>query len=143
VTDKIDGRDVARSWDQRHAVSAGLRYAGERWEFTVIDTYHTGWPTTELRLASDPAGGPDQVVAGDRNAVRFDDFNSLDVRAVRRFVLPESALELSFELTNALAWRNACCTEYAVTAPAGTPVIDRDEDYWPRLVPSVGILWKF
>jgi hypothetical protein len=143
VTDKIDGDDVPRSWDQRHSISAGMRYAGPHWEFSVVDTYHTGWPTTSLKLASDPLGGPDQVVAGPRNGARFSYFNSLDFRAMRRYPLPESSLELWFELTNALGRRNPCCTEYTVTAPGGVTLIDRDEDYWPRFIPSVGVLWKF
>jgi hypothetical protein len=143
VVDKIDGRDVPRSWDQRHTISAGMRYTGNDWEFTVADSYHTGWPTTSLELTSSSGGGPDEVVVGERNARRFDDFNSLDLRALRRYDLEESILELSFELTNSLARRNPCCTEYTVTAPGGVPLIDRDEDYWPRLVPSAGVLWKF
>ncbi len=143
VTDHIAGADVARSWDQRNAVNAGLRYSGEHWDFTVTDTYHTGWPTTRLLLAEDPGGGPDTVVVGDRNAVRFDDYNSLDFRISRRFALPESTLEAFFEMTNALAQRNPCCTDYEVTQPGGELLIDAEEDYWPRLIPSFGVSWKF
>jgi outer membrane receptor protein involved in Fe transport len=143
VTDRIDGADVARSWDQRHTFNAGLRYAGEHWEFTLTDTYHTGWPTTQLYLAADPAGGPGVVTVGPRNADRYNDYNSLDFRVIRRFDLDDGTLEAFFEVTNTLLQRNECCTEYEVTAPAGVPVIDRDLDYWPRIIPSLGVLWKF
>jgi outer membrane receptor protein involved in Fe transport len=142
VTDRIDGSDVPRSWDQRHSVNAGLRYAGERWELTLTDSWHSGWPTTTLRLDSDPEG-PDQVTVGARNAARFGHYNSLDLRIMRRFALPDSTLEAFFEMTNALAQRNECCVEYDVGASAGEPVIDADVDYWPRLIPSLGVVWKF
>ena len=143
VTDRIAGADVVRSWDQRHTVNAGLRYAGEHWEFTVTDVYHTGWPTTALFLTEDPGGGPAVVTVGARNAVRFGDYNSLDFRVMRRIDLQNSTLETFFEMTNALAHRNACCTDYEVSGSASEPIIGADQKYWPRLIPSIGVLWKF
>lgn len=82
-------------------------------------------------------------MVGERNAERYGDYNSLDLRVQRRFDLPDSTLEAFFELTNALVQRNACCTEYEVSAPAGQPMIDADTDYWPKIIPSLGVLWKF
>ena len=83
------------------------------------------------------------MTVGDRNAARLGDYNSLDLRVMRRFDLPDSTLETFFELTNALGQQNACCTEYEVTAPGGSPVIETDVNYWPRLIPNFGVSWKF
>lgn len=143
VTDRIDGADVVRSWDQRHSVNAGLRYSGPQWEFTVTDSYHTGWPTTELYLVADPDGGPAVATVGPRNGARYDDYNSLDVYIMRRFELEDSTLDAFFEVTNLLWQRNYCCTQYEVTQNDGVTVIDRDLDYWPRFIPSLGVLWRF
>lgn len=143
ATDRIDGRSVVRSWDQRHTLNAGLRYAGEHWEFSLANSYHTGWPTTTLSLQPAAGGSGQAAVVGERNAERYGDYNSLDLRIQRRFDLPDSTLEAFFELTNALVQRNACCTEYEVSAPAGQPMIDADTDYWPKIIPSLGVLWKF
>ncbi len=143
VTDRIGGEDVVRSWDQRHALNAGLRYVGERWEFTLTDNYHTGWPTTALVLAEGSGGAPDSVAVGERNALRYGAYNSLDIRATRRFALPDSTLEVFLELTNALGRPNPCCTEYAVYGSGDALVLDADEDYWPRWIPSAGVSWKF
>jgi hypothetical protein len=143
VTDRIDGGDVPRSWDQQHTVNAGLRYTGERWEFTAADTYHSGWPTTALFLTEDPGGGPDVVTVGERNADDFGHYNSLDLRIMRRFDLPASTLEAFFEVSGALAQRNECCVEYEVFEVGGEPVIDKDVDNWPRIIPSLGVIWKF
>ena len=121
----------------------GNHDAGAQWEFTLTDNYHTGWPTTALLLVEDPGGGPDTVSPGARNSERFSAYNSLDFRVMRHFDLPESTLETFFEMTNALGERNPCCTEYDIYG-GGTDVrIGRDEDYWPRLIPSFGVLWKF
>ncbi len=143
VTDRIDGADVVRSWDQTHAVNAGLRYAGEHWELTVTDNYHTGWPTTDLLLTNGTAGAPDVVAPGSRNAAQHSAYNSLDFRVMRRFDLSESVLETFFEMHNTLSRRNACCTEYDVYGSGSEQVINRDVDYWPRLIPSLGVVWKF
>jgi len=143
VTDRISGADVVRSWDQRHAINAGLRYTGRHWEFTVTDNYHTGWPTTDLLLIDGTDGAPDLVTPGVRNATRFGAYNSLDFRVMRRFELPDSTLEAFFEMTNTLGQRNACCTEYTVSGAGDAVYIDADEDYWPRFIPSFGVVWKF
>ena len=50
VEDHIDGHDVPRSWDQRHAVNLGVTWARGPWTATVIDSYHSGWPTTALEI---------------------------------------------------------------------------------------------
>jgi outer membrane receptor protein involved in Fe transport len=143
VTDRIEGDDVVRSWDQRHAIGAGLRYVSGPWEATLTHTYHTGWPTTDVFLTPDPAGGPDVATVGPRNAARYRPYNSFDFRVIRSYFLADSELEAFFELNNALARRNECCTDYDVTAPGGVTVIDRDVKNWPRLVPNFGVVWKF
>jgi hypothetical protein len=144
VTDDIDGEDVTRSWDQRHTVNAGVTWSGEHWDFTLTDSYHTGWPTTEVFLVSDPDTGGEQVVVGPRNGIRYKNYNSVDIRAVRRWRLQESSLEAFFEVSNIFAERNPCCVDYEVDElPGGALAIERDWDYWPRFVPSFGVLWRF
>ncbi len=143
VTDDIEGREVPRSWDQRHSVNAGLRYAGQHWEFTLTDSYHSGWPTTTLGLVIDPGSGLAVADPGPRNAARFSAYNSVDLRVLRRYSLPASTLEVFFEMTNALARRNPCCTSYEVQGSGSAATLDRDVDYWPRLVPNFGLAWRF
>jgi hypothetical protein len=143
VTDRIDGADVPRSWDQTHTLNAGLRYAGELWEFTAANTWHSGWPTTALFIGDDGLGN-DAVVVGERNADDFGSYNSLDLRVLRRFELPDSTLEAFLEVTGALAQGNECCTEYTVyDLGGGELALDRDVDEWPRIIPSIGVLWRF
>lgn len=142
AVDKLDGQDVARSWDQRHTVNAGLNWRGEHWDLTLADTYHTGWPTTRAQL--ELVDGEPFVRVGPRNDARFNDFNSLDFRASRRFELERGELVAFFELTNLLARRNECCVEYQVkTRDDGSFYLDEDLDYWPRFIPGLGVLWKF
>jgi len=140
--DRIDGRQVHRSWDQRHAVSVGIAWTRGPWAATLTDVYHSGWPTTQLSLAAASSAAP--VVVGPRNAVRYDDFNSLDFRITRTFTLPRGQLDVFLEATNLLSEANPCCTQYSIVEnAAGVRVLDRKIDNWLPLVPSVGVLWRY
>ena len=91
-----------------------------------------------------PDRGGQAAAVGERNAIRYKDYNSVDFRAVRRWQLPESSLEAFFEVSNIFAERNPCCADYEVgELPGGGLAIERDWDYWPRMVPSLGVLWRF
>ncbi|HEY4366564.1 MAG TPA: TonB-dependent receptor [Steroidobacteraceae bacterium] len=143
--DRIDGQDVYRSWDQRHALNVGVAWQQGPWAVTLADIYHTGWPTTQLQVLP-PAtpGGVSQVVFGPRNAERYQDYNSLDLRVTRTFTLPRGQLDVYFEASN-LLWRdNPCCADYTATQnPDGSLTLNREEGNWLPLVPSVGVLWRY
>ncbi|HEY5807743.1 MAG TPA: TonB-dependent receptor, partial [Povalibacter sp.] len=143
VQDRVGGEDIYRSWDQRHAASLGVAWVSGPWAVTVADTFHTGWPTTQLSLATLPA--PDgALVVGPRNALRYDDFNSLDVRITRTFNLAYGQLDAFVEVTNLASRANPCCTEYRlVQDAAGNAVLQSDTDSWLPLVPSIGVLWRY
>lgn len=138
VTDRIEGRDVPRSWDQRHAFQAGAGWRDERWQFSAAVSVHSGWPTTALVLEQDVA------VPGPRNALRLPSFASLDFRVSRRFRLRRGTLLAFVELSNALDRRNVCCIDWDLDEDAsGNPVLESSPDYWMPLLPAIGVLWEF
>lgn len=142
ATDRIGNTDVPRSWDQRHAVNLGLTWASGPWTATMINSYHTGWPTTSL--AFDPQTGTPSVDLSLRNRSRLADFNSLDLRLTRTFILPRGALDVFAELSNATSRENECCVEYKVRHHEdGSVTYDRDVSSWLPIVPSVGVLWRY
>lgn len=142
--DRIDGRDVDRSWDQRHAVSLGLAWTRGPWAATLAGIYHTGWPTTELTLAPGATPGSSVAVVGPRNAARYDNYGSLDLRITRTFTLPRGQLDVFVEASNLMSRGNPCCTEYSITQDAsGADALERDVDNWLPLVPSFGVLWRY
>ena len=143
VEDRIDGEDVPRSWDQRHAVNLGLVWSKGPWSATITNSYHTGWPTTVLELSGVESGDP-QIVLGRRNRARFAAYNTLDLRLTRTFALPRGALDVFAEVNNALQRENPCCVRYDVTSNAdGSLSLDREVDSWLPLVPSLGVLWRY
>ncbi len=149
VTDHIGGRDVPRSWDQRHALQAGVHWRGEAWDFSAATSIHSGWPRSgdlELRPEGFDDEGEPVVVAvpGTRNARRHPTFASLDLRLSRRFDVPRGSLLAFVEISNALNRRNVCCIDWDIEEDAaGRELLEYSLDYWMPLLPAVGILWEF
>ncbi len=140
--DLIDGAYVSRSWDQTHAVNLGLAWNRGPWSVTIADSYHSGWPTSELMVAQGAA--PAAYQFGPRNALRLGDYNSLDLRVARTFALRRGALDVYLEASNALSNANQCCVNYTPFIGAGgSPQLSRDVDNWLPLVPSGGVLWRY
>jgi len=144
VADEFETGTVLRSWDQRHALQAGVNFSSESWNLGLAASVHSGWPTTEMRLAETSVEPGYALVLGDRNAQRFATFATLDLRAGRRFVLGDNLLTTFFELSNALNRSNPCCVDFDVVEDDdGRLTIDRQEDHWLPLLPSIGFLLEF
>ncbi|MBF8292497.1 MAG: hypothetical protein HW392_1324 [Steroidobacteraceae bacterium] len=142
VYDRVDGQRLHRRWDQRNYASGGLSWRGASWEASIAATWHTGWRTTELELATlDPFP---LVAVGERNALRLSDFVSIDMRIARRFDLG-SAGELTayVEVNNLLQRRNECCAEYQLETEFDPAVFDVETQDSLPLIPSAGLVWKF
>ena len=141
--DRIREQDVPRSWDQLHAVNLGVVWTKGPWNVTLTDSFHTGWPTTQLAI-SDAGGGDPQIMLGRRNRSRFAYYNTLDFRVTRTFVLEHGALDVFAEVNNALSRQNPCCVTYEAKPHAdGSRTYSRDIDSWLPLIPSIGVLWRY
>ena len=146
--DRIDGGNVVRSWDQRHAVQGGLRWSKNAWEFVLAAGAHTGWPTTDLSLeqaGTDANGDPVYVaVPGPRNALRHGTFASLDFRLSREFNVSRGSLTAFVEVSNVTNRRNECCVDWDIMPDCnGNPILEQSLDYWLPLLPAIGVLWEF
>ncbi len=132
--DGIDGRHVARSWDQNWAVTAGFDWLRGNWRFGAVASSHQGWPTTRV----------DETGLGERNAARFPTRAALDLRAEYRRELQIGSLAVTFEVTNAVNVGNTCCYELIpVVDGAGNTTFTTKSSDWLPVVPSVGVLWEF
>jgi outer membrane receptor protein involved in Fe transport len=147
VTDTVDGIEVPRSWDQRHAVQAGLSWNLNNWDLSIAGHYRSGWPTTSLALEElvGPGGEPGFIaVPGRRNAEQLSHFASLDARISRRFDLARGAITIFFEVSNLLDRNNVCCFDYDLeTDENDEEFLDYSPDYWLPLLPAAGFLWEF
>jgi len=147
--DEVEGAWVPRSWDQRHALNVGLDYRrGETWEVSLAVSYHTGWPTTDVR--AEQVQNPDgsfavRPILGPRNGLRYPAYHRLDLRVTRRFRLRGGTLALYLDVTNLYGHNNVCCVDdfqYLPRADGGVRV-DRTEGFWLRQLPVAGLDWDF
>lgn len=143
VTDDIAGRHQPRSWDQRHALQAGVGLDGEKWSFSAAASLHSGWPTTGLTLriiGTDSDGEPVfEAIPGPRNAERLGSFAAVDARLSRSFDLERGSLLAFIEISNVFNRRNVCCIDWDIDDGA----LESSDDYWMPLLPAIGILWEF
>lgn len=148
ATDRIDGRDEYRSWDQRHSAQGGFGWSNEAWDVSFAGNIHSGWPATDLSLVEDgldPDGEPDYIVVpGPRNALRYDHFASVDFRISRKFEVKRGTLSMFLEISNLLNRYNVCCRDWDIEdGPDGTQELELSLDPWLPRLPAVGILWEF
>jgi hypothetical protein len=146
IKDQFESGSVPRSWDQPHTLKGGLNWDWKKWNFSAAGSAHTGWPKTEL--AADTIirtdGSTQLIVSTERNSQRHSIFNSVDIRASRRFDVSRGELTGFMEITNLYNRENPCCTEYTIkTDEDGNETIDANEGNWLPLIPSMGIVWRF
>lgn len=142
VYDRVDGERFRRRWDQHDYLSGGLSWRGASWDASMAATWHTGWRTTRLELATlDPFP---LVTVGKRNALKLSDFASIDLRVARRIDLGSAGELTAFlEVNNLTQQRNQCCVEYQIENEFDPAVLDVQVQQSLPLIPSVGFLWKF
>ncbi len=141
VEDTVAGRAFFRSWDQAHALSAGLNWDTAKWNLGLGVIARSGWPTTAVTL--DDTGPVPIAVPSARNAERVGYYRSADLRLTRKVELERGSLDLFIEINNVFGRKNPCCIEYEI--------LEEDEggglelqmlDYLPR-IPSMGFIWRF
>jgi outer membrane receptor protein involved in Fe transport len=140
--DVFPTQEVRRSWDQQHALNAGLGWETESWDLSVAGAWRSGRPTTALELAT--VDDETVVRADSRNTRHLRTYADLDARVARKFRFGGgSSLTAFFELSNALNRRNECCTEFEVDDESGQPELILESIRSLPLLPSVGVVWRF
>jgi outer membrane receptor protein involved in Fe transport len=142
VTDRVDGRDVRRSWDQTHYLTGGASYGSERWDLSLTVAWHSGWPTTGVSLRTlEPIA---LVDTGPRNAERLGTYLRFDARIARHFeVGADQRLTVFVDVSNLTNRRNDCCTEYQIETEEPVPFLDVAPLESLHTVPSIGVIWEF
>lgn len=141
ATDRIDGRDIARSWDQPWRLEAGARWHWAGWMLQAVARASAGLPATPLVLES--AAGPPVVRTGEINSERLSFGNSLDLRASREWRVGDDRYTFYAEVINVYNGSADCCVEYTLAERNGQYSLQRDVDQWYGVVPNVGFHWRF
>lgn len=143
--DRIDGVEIPRETDQPHAFNAYLGHRfGPKWNVNLAWRYHTGWPTTPVRLVTEAPDEPGEepevmLIPGALHSQRLSDHHRLDVRASRIWVRPWGELTFFVDVQNVYDRRNAAGFDFEFDDDG----LVAEEESWPGILPSLGLRWKF
>ncbi len=140
---------VPRDRDQRHSFDFIVHYRrGGAWDLTLAGQYHSGWPTTGVESAmfqtSDGTFTAHPVLEP-RNAESLPPYHRLDLKLSRRIAFNRGTLRAFLEVTNLYGRDNVCCArEFRyVPQPDGSLRIEREDGFWLRRLPVLGLTWEF
>jgi len=131
VTDDILGQEIPRSWDQTHALNINLDWRHANASVALLVAWHTGWPRTALTERS----------IGARNAARWGNYFSADLKATYTVPFTRGDLFLFVDATNLTNRGNPCCNILG-PANAGNGIGGTSTDWFPRIV-NAGFQWRF
>lgn len=134
VEERVNGRRVRRSTDQKHAANLGWSRKFVNWQATVESTYHSGWPTSVITMNDSGSASP--VI---RNGRRLDHFLTVDIKATRSWQLANSSLRLDAGVTNLFNRENQVGTNYLMDSNS---LVSRDRFSLP-IAPFLDVFWTF
>ena len=141
--DLIDGRWVARKFDQTHAVNVDFDVLiGESWTFNAAWRYHTGWPTTPVGVTAieDEEGEIEyEIELGPINSDRLADYHRLDVRVSRDWELSWGTLTAFADIQNLYNRKNESGFDIAID----DGVLEINTEEWAGILPSLGVSIEF
>jgi hypothetical protein len=152
ATETIEGREVPRAIDQRHAVQADWSFtpASRKWRLAVAGVWRSGWPYTPELVRLDtivvngrPATLYPTWLPGERNSERLPSYDRVDVRWTRYFDLRSGRLAFFAEVYNLFDSANArgYYTNVDINGLSGRRHQESGQ-FIPR-IPAVGLTWEF
>jgi hypothetical protein len=148
VTERIDGREVPRARDQRHALGVDVAWApDDRWRVSAAWQYRSGWPRTshEYEIERLRDGRPYiHWSYGPYNDDRLPSYHRLDTRLTRHIDAGSGRVSIYLDVFNVYDRMNPrSIILYASVNSRGQVVRrERTERLLPRL-PSLGVVWEF
>jgi hypothetical protein len=133
--------------DQRHAANADFTWRfRDRWSLNGAFAWHTGWPATHEQEVTvlDEDGNPAKSVQPIKlYDERLPDYMRLDARLTRRWPMAGGDIRAFVEVINLTNNANVFGYDYFLRRDdSGQIVLDRGDEIWFTILPSVGIVWN-
>jgi hypothetical protein len=141
TTDALAVGDVLRSWNQIHALNAGIRWRRPFTSASLVLSWHSGWPKTPIGLIPATDTQPDYLQIGPRNSGEWNRYISVDVRVAHTFSLPLGDFDLWFDTTNLFNRSNPCCSYFGQVDGNGAFLPPATTGWFPRVI-NVGFDWR-
>ncbi len=139
---------IPNRYDQRHTFYLDFNYRpGRNWHLNVSWQYHSGWPYTQqiMRSRQLPDGSIEYYVEYEKlYGARFPSYHRIDLQISRHFYFSRSRISLFLALINLYNRGNVRNIKYNWrTDQDGIPYLEEREEYWFRLLPSIGVSWRW
>ena len=141
VADDIEDADNLRSWDQPVAATLGFAWQRSRLSLSALGSWHSGWPRTPFELTQPSNGEAGGIVLAHRNAGRWKDFYTLDLRASYNWPLPYADLSVVLEVTNATNHGNQCCAALELSETGN--FFQSETDHWLPAIVNLGFSYRW
>ena len=83
-------------------------------------------------------------IPGQRNREEHGTYAQIDFRVSRKIDVSHGSLSAFFEVSNLTNRNNPCCIDYDIDEDDdGNVILDRAEEEWLPIIPSIGIHWEF
>ncbi|MCP4711686.1 MAG: hypothetical protein GY869_23960, partial [Planctomycetes bacterium] len=131
--------------DQRHTFYADIHYRPTpRWRCTMAWQYHSGWPYTDIYMASQttPEGTYYWAQAGQPWGARHNSFHRLDLRVNKYFPLSRGQITAFIEVLNVLGRDNVRGYDYNWQSTRTGPYLTKEPEYWFGRIPSLGVSYE-
>jgi hypothetical protein len=116
------------------------------WSVNGAFAFHTGWPATTEAMVPvlDEDGEPDTSIRPTKlYGSRLPSYFRFDIRATRRWTNSHGDFRFFVELVNMTNHSNVFGYDYFRTPDhAGNIVLERDEETWFSILPSLGFAWN-
>ena len=137
--DRIEGTWIPRRWSQHHTARVLAAWKGERTQFAIAATWHSGWRTSALPSSTDEPF----VIAEILNNDELKDYVALDLRLARTHRIGRAELTLYADLSNVLNRDNAAGVDYDVEEVDDGFALVPDAETLLPFIPSLGFRLSF
>jgi len=139
--EKVEGKQIPRRWQQRHAVNAIARWKRNSFEMSVALSWHDGWRASQLPAQLSSADGLEIIDVLNNTSLR--NFLSLDIAASKRWSWRKNELLIYADISNVLNRSNSAGLEYAPQIEDDFVEFELENEALLPLIPTVGFSFTF
>ena len=148
VTDRIDGVEIPRSYDERHQITCDANYRPNwKWNFHFGFMFHSGRPQTPVTFGIryyDPVTARIEKEYGRLYSARLPHYMRCDVKIIRKWRVSRHMLSGFIEIINVFGRSNVRRWQYWYRYRGGNSVeTNRESEKWLPFLPSLGVALEF
>ena len=146
VEETIEGRDVPKSFDQRHAIYLEANYrVSQSLDFNLSWHYRSGWRYSDVSFEATHLRSGDVVFDahyGSLNARRFPAYHRMNARISHNFKVKSNRVAAFLEVRNLYNRKNLRMYRYTPQSLSdGTVVMQASPQHWFPILPAFGLRW--